>query len=267
MQQALPVFYIPHGGGPWPFVDLGGITELEKSSLIDYLQQLPHSFPQEFESVLVVSAHWEQAVPTLMTNEHPDLYYDYYGFPPASYEIKWPSPGAPDLARKVRSLLKDAGFASAENSQRGFDHGAFIPMKLSFPSADVPTTQLSILKSLDPEEHLRLGAALESLRSQGVLIICSGMSFHDLRGFFNEYGATVSKPFDAWLQQIAVEPTAQRNASLAEWQKAPCAKQAHPREEHLLPLMVAAGAAGSDIGKVDYSNTYGGARITAVRFG
>lgn len=267
MQQSLPVFYIPHGGGPWPFVDLGGITEQEKASLIDYLRQLPQSFPQEFHSVLVVSAHWEQAVPSLMTGESPSLYYDYYNFPPESYEIQWPSPGAPELAARVCSLVEEAGFASAGNSQRGFDHGTFIPLKLCFPNADVPTTQLSILKSLDPEEHIRLGAALAPLRDEGVLILGSGMSFHDLRGFFNDYGATVSKPFDTWLQQIAVEPAELRNASLVEWQKAPCAKQAHPREEHLLPLMVAAGAAGSDTGKVDYSNTYGGARITSIRFG
>jgi aromatic ring-opening dioxygenase catalytic subunit (LigB family) len=215
----------------------------------------------------VVSAHWEQPVPSLMTGESPGLYYDYYNFPPESYEIKWPSPGAPKLAARVRSLVEDAGFASAGNSQRGFDHGAFIPLKLSFPDADVPTTQLSILKSLNPEEHIRLGAALAPLRNEEVLILCSGMSFHDLRGFFNDYGATVSKPFDAWLQKIAVEPVEQCNVQLKDWQKAPCAKQAHPREEHLLPLMVAAGAAGSDLGKVDYSNTYGGARITSIRFG
>lgn len=267
MQQALPVFYIPHGGGPWPFVDLGGITEQEKSSLIDYLQGLPESFPQEFNSVLVVSAHWEQAAPNVMTAESPDLYYDYYNFPPESYEIKWPSPGAPKLAARVRSLVEAAGFSSGGNSQRGFDHGTFIPLKLSFPNADVPTTQVSILKSLDPEEHIRLGAALAPLRNEGVLILCSGMSFHDLRGFFNDYGATVSKPFDAWLQKTAVEPVKERNIKLINWEEAPCARQAHPREEHLLPLMVAAGAAGSDLGKVDYSNTYGGARITSVRFG
>lgn len=267
MQHTLPVFYIPHGGGPWPFVDLGGITEEEKSSLITYLQELPGSFPQEIRSVLVVSAHWEQPIPTLMTGASPDLYYDYYNFPPESYEIKWPSPGAPELAARVSALVKEAGFGAAANSQRGFDHGTFIPLKLSFPEANIPTTQLSILKSLDPEEHIRLGAALAPLRDEGVLILCSGMSFHDLRGFFNDYGATVSKPFDAWLQQTAVEPEQDRNAGLIDWKDAPCAKQAHPREEHLLPLMVAAGAAGSDLGTIDYSNTYGGARITAVRFG
>ncbi len=265
MPHSLPVFYIPHGGGPWPFVDLG-IDPAEHAALYRYLSELAATLPHKPQGLLLISAHWERAHPTLMTAEYPPLFYDYYGFPPASYEIQWPAPGAPELANRVAELLTASGFQVGEDAQRGFDHGTFIPMKLSFPEAEIPTTQLSLIKGLDPSEHLRLGEALRPLREEGVLIVGSGMSFHDLRAFFHPQGASLSKIFDQWLQQVATAEPDQRNEALKHWYQAPSARQAHPREEHLLPLMVAAGAAGEDRGELDFRGTYGGTHISAFRF-
>lgn len=264
----LPVIYIPHGGGPWPFVDLGrlvGADEIE--ALRAYLVALPRSLPAPPAALLVVSAHWEERVPTVMTAPRPSLYYDYYGFPPAAYTITWPAPGDPALAAHVTRLLDDAGFETATDATRGFDHGTFIPLKVAWPEADVPTVQLSLRAGLDPAEHLAIGRALFPLRDQGVLLLGSGMSFHDLRAFGRPSATRVSETFDAWLKEAATADPETRAARLREWQTAPAARQAHPREEHLLPLMVVAGAAEGDRGRVTFSNEFGRAKISAFHYG
>lgn len=264
----LPVIYLPHGGGPWPFVDLGRfVWPGEAEALRSYLEGLPHALPGPVRALLVISAHWEEPVPTVMTSERPPMLYDYYGFPPASYEITWPSPGEPKLAARVRDLLQKAGIESGENSERGYDHGTFVPLKVAFPQAEVPTVQLSLKRGLDPEEHLALGRALAPLRDEGVLIIGSGMSFHNLRAFGHTSGQAVAEAFDAWLVEAGRAPEPARSEQLRRWANAPQARQAHPREEHLLPLMVVAGAAGSDAGHVAFSGTFGGMRITALHYG
>lgn len=262
----MPVVYLPHGGGPWPFVDVGFGERAELDALAAYLrslQDLPRSKPR---ALLVVSAHWEEPVPTVMTSERPPLYYDYYGFPPESYTITWPAPGHPGLAARVQQLLGAAGFATATNPVRGFDHGTFIPLKLTYPAADVPTVQLSLKRGLDPIEHLAIGRALEPLRDEGVFIIGSGMSYHNLRGF-GPSGRAASAAFDAWLgESIALDADA-RARRLTQWSSAPAARQSHPREEHLLPLMVIAGAAGNDRGRIAYNGTLAGVRLSAYHFG
>jgi len=133
----MPVVYIPHGGGPWPFVEMG-LSKRDIETLATYLRNLRTDLPTP-AALLVISAHWETPVPTVMTAANPEMLYDYYGFPPASYEIKWPAPGNPTLAARVRALLEDAGIASAEDPARGFDHGTFIPLKLAYPDANIPT--------------------------------------------------------------------------------------------------------------------------------
>lgn len=266
MTTRMPVVYLPHGGGPWPFVELPMFDRAEQDALAAYLRGLPNSLPHKPRALLVISAHWEAPVPTVMSGEHPPMLYDYYGFPPESYEIQWPAPGDPALAARVRELLHGAGFESAEDAKRGFDHGTFVPLKLSFPDAIVPTVQLSLLSDLDPARHIELGRALAPLRDEGVLIIGSGMSFHDLRAFFRGNGREVSEIFDAWLQKAVTAAPDQRNQQLQQWTEAPAARQAHPREEHLLPLMVVAGSAGADTGRVAYTGTFGNARITAFHF-
>jgi aromatic ring-opening dioxygenase catalytic subunit (LigB family) len=262
----MPVVFIPHGGGPWPFVDLG-LDAQEVEALTHYLQSLRDLPQQPPRALLVVSAHWEERVPTLMNAEKPALYYDYYGFPPESYRISWPALGDPQLAARVASLLTDAGIANGVDAKRGFDHGTFVPLKLTYPAADVPCLQLSLQAGLDPAEHLRIGRALAALRDEGVFIIGSGMSFHNLRSFRDPRAIPVAETFDAWLGQTVALPPAQRDAGLVAWANAPSARLAHPREEHLLPLMVVAGAAGSDQGTTAFNGTVMGMRVSAYQFG
>ncbi len=261
-----PVVYLPHGGGPWPFVNVGFGDPRDFARLATYLESLstlPKTPPQ---ALLVVSAHWEEPVPTVMSAANPPMLYDYYGFPPESYEIQWPAPGQPALAERVRSLLTEQGFDSASNPTRGFDHGTFVPLKLTYPQADIPTVQLSLVRGLDPARHIALGRALEPLRDEGVFIVASGMSYHNMRGF-GPQGLADSQRFDTWLSETATLEAEARNARLTHWAEAPAARSAHPREEHLLPMMVAAGAAGADRGQVGYADQVMGVRISAYHFG
>ena len=263
----MPVAYIPHGGGPWSFVELSMSGPDEVARLREYLSSLPAQLGPRPRAVLVISAHWEEPVPTVMTHERPPLYFDYYGFPPAAYELLWPAPGDPALAARVRELVGAAGFSSNEDPERGFDHGTFVPLELMYPQADLPVVQLSLIKGLDPARHLALGRALAPLRDEGVLIIGSGMSYHDMRGFMTESGRAVSETFDKWLVAAATAEPDRRDALLGAWADAPAGRQAHPREEHLLPLMVIAGAAGLDQGRVGFSGTFATTRISAFEYG
>jgi aromatic ring-opening dioxygenase catalytic subunit (LigB family) len=267
--KRMPVVYLPHGGGPWPFVELGFADRREVTALADYLRGLPVELgvAGSLRGLLVISAHWEEPVPTVMTGERPPLYYDYYGFPPESYTLTWPAPGDPRLAARVAEFLGAAGLPSATDPTRGFDHGTFIPLKLSFPAADVPTVQLSLIAGLDPARHLALGRALAPLRDEGVLIVGSGMSYHNLREFKSGRAHTVSEVFDAWLREAALADGPARARHLEGWAAAPAARQAHPREEHLLPLMVVAGAAGADAGRLGFEGTFSGARLSAFHYG
>ena len=262
----MPVVYLPHGGGPWPFVELGMFDRREVQSLADYLRLVATRTPHKPRALLVISAHWEAPVPTVMTSAQPPLLYDYYGFPPASYAITWPAPGDPQLAARVQSLLQAANIPSATDDQRGFDHGTFIPLKLTYPDAEIPTVQLSLKAGLDPAEHLRIGRALAPLRDEGVLIVGSGMSYHNMRGFGGA-GRKNSETFDAWLRLAAVAAPDERARALTNWASAPAARLAHPREEHLLPLMVVAGAAGSDAGRLAYNDLFGATRVSAFHYG
>lgn len=265
--ERLPVVYLPHGGGPWPFVDTGIGAPEELEALASYLKSIRAVPRAPVKAVLMISAHWEEPVPTVMSGARPPMLYDYSGFPPESYRLTWPAPGEPGLAARVRALLEKAGFSTAENPSRGFDHGTFVPLKLAYPEAEVPTVQLSLKRGLDPKEHLAMGRALAPLRSEGVYIVGSGMTFHNLRAFGDPRAVPVSERFDAWLQQSATLPQPERDTALEAWASAPSARLAHPREEHLLPLMVAAGAAGSDRASVAYSGTILGLRLSAYHFG
>ena len=262
----MPVAFVPHGGGPWPFVEMGLPPE-EVAALKEYLQSvriLPRRSPR---ALLVVSAHWEEPVPTLLTAEHPPMLYDYYGFPPESYRLTWPAPGDPQLARDVSALLERAGFRTAADAARGFDHGTFVPLKVAYPDADVPAVQLSLIRGLDPARHLALGRALAPLRDEGVFIIGSGMTFHNLRAFGDPRAVSHADAFDQWLRGVMRTAPDDRARGLTEWAEAPAARVAHPREEHLIPLMVATGAAGDDPATLAFNGTFGGARLSAYHFG
>jgi aromatic ring-opening dioxygenase catalytic subunit (LigB family) len=226
----MPVVFVPHGGGPWPFVDLG-LDRADVTHLADYLRSL-HALPTAApKALLVISSHWEERVPTVLTGEHPPLLYDYFGFPKEAYEVTWPAAGDPALAARVRELLTAGGFSSAENGERGFDHGTFVPFKLTYPEAEVPTVQLSLKNGLDPKEHLAIGRALSPLREEGVFILGSGMSFHNMRAFGDPRAAATSLKFDTWLTEtVTLESIDERNERLIRWVEAPAARVAHPRE-------------------------------------
>lgn len=262
-----PTFFVPHGGGPWPYVDLGFMSARDVAVMREFFEQLPSRLPEAPKALLVVSAHWEERVPTVTSASNPPLYFDYYGFPKESYELTWPAPGSPSLAARVTELLGAAGIACASDDRRGFDHGTFVPFKLSWPDADVPTVQLSLRTGLDPAEHLAIGRALVPLRDEGVLILGSGMSYHNLRGGGAGEAMRTSALFDDWLGDTVTASPEVRSERLVAWAAAPGARGAHPREEHLLPLMVAAGAAGDDAGRMVFRDEWMRVRISAVRFG
>jgi len=172
MAQRQPTMYIPHGGGPCFFMDWDPPDTWERHRA--FLAALPASLPEQPKALLVISAHWEAPVFTVQTNPAPPLLFDYYGFPQHTYKLTWPAPGNPALAARVRALLENAGFAVGEDPLRGFDHGVFVPLKVAFPKAEIPTVQLSLRADLDPSAHLAAGRALAPLRDEGVLILGSG---------------------------------------------------------------------------------------------
>lgn len=242
-----PVYFLSHGGGPWPHVD-GMKQQFAKTA--QEFRAMPDRLPAKPKAILVVSGHWEANDFTVSSARHPGMEYDYYGFPEHTYHIQYPAPGSPELAMRVRALLSGAGIASAEDPKRGFDHGVFVPLELMYPQADVPIVMLSLKSSYDPMEHIRAGQALTSLRDDGVLIIGSGLTYHNMRGFGQEESTPIATAFEAYLREaIGQNDWKVRNDMLLHWEDAPAARLAHPREDHLLPLMVAAGAAGSDPGR------------------
>jgi len=221
-------------------------------------------------AVLMISAHWEEAEFTLTSNPKPPMVYDYYGFPDFTYQIHYDAPGDPALAARVRILIESAGLPARLDGERGFDHGAFTPLNVIYPRADVPVVQLSLKAGLDPEAHLALGRAIAPLRDEGVLIIGSGLSYHNLRQFFSPRAWGPSREFDGWLSGVLMGGSPQdRSKLLTAWEAAPAARAAHPREEHLLPLMVAVGAAGDDEAQRSYheENFLGGLTVSSYRFG
>ena len=239
-----PVLYIPHGGGPLPLTGDPGHREL-----VAFLRAASSTLGTP-SAILVISAHWETDVPMLTGAARPELIYDYYGFPEETYRIRYPAPGDPELADELQQRLQAAGLAGRVEPQRGFDHGLFIPLKLMYPEARIPCIQLSLLDSLDPGAHIELGRALAGIRDEGVLMLGSGLSFHNMCALMDpdmdDDGA--ADAFHEWLLETCTAPdlSAQdRERRLCAWQDAPGARFCHPREEHLLPLHVCFGAASA----------------------
>ncbi|MGE4375799.1 MAG: class III extradiol ring-cleavage dioxygenase [Burkholderiaceae bacterium] len=264
----MPTLYIPHGGGPCFFMDWDPPGTWDKMAA--FLRSIPASLPARPRAIALVTAHWLAPQPSMSSAAQPGLLFDYYGFPPHTYELTYPAPGAPWLAERASALLAQAGFAPVQDGSRGYDHGSFIPLKVAFPEADVPVLQLSLLSSLDAGAHLRLGQALAPLRDEGILIIGSGMSWHNMRGYGNPRSTPISAAFDAWLTDAVTRPAPERHALLADWERAsaPWGRQSHPprAEEHLLPLHVAAGAAGDGAGRKVFCDTVMSAVVSAFRF-
>jgi aromatic ring-opening dioxygenase catalytic subunit (LigB family) len=267
----LPTLYIPHGGGPCFFMETPpGMPRDMWDGMAAYLRGIGPSLGVRPKSVLVISGHWETERPTVNTAARPPLLFDYYGFPEHTYRLTYPVPGSPGLARRVREVLAASEIASDEEPERGLDHGVFIPFKLIYPDADIPVVQLSLNRTLDAATHLKIGRALTPLREEGVLIVGSGMSYHNLRDLYSSdpRALRAAAEFDNWLGEAVTEADyAARESKLAAWHQAPGARAAHPRPEHLIPLMVAAGAADGDAGRRSYNEPLLGKPISGFQFG
>ena len=250
MSTTLPTFYISHGGGPCFWMESNPPTLWD--NLAKSLEGIPAAVGTKPKAILVISAHWIEREFTVQTNPHPGMLYDYYGFPEHTYQLRYDAPGSPQLAARVKELLSAAKIPVREDADRGFDHGLFVPMLKMYSAADIPVNQLSIRSGFDPEAHMAVGRALSPLRQEGVLIVGSGFSFHNMRHFGDPEGR--SKAFDDWLNETMTESTpAAREARLLEWDKAPSARFCQPQEDHLVPLFVVAGAAGQDSGRRIYA--------------
>ena len=262
-----PTYFINYGGGPCFFLEPGPMRDTW-SELEGYLRRFADTLSERPRAILIVSGHWEEDRPTVNAGTSPPLLFDYGGFPDYTYRLTWPAPGAPDVAARVRELLGAAGIESGQDTTRGWDHGVFVPMKVVFPAADIPVVQLSLQHGLDPETHLAVGRALKPLRDEGVLIVGSGQTYHNMRGFMSGGGRPdpAADAFDAWLREAMVDP-ARRDGALVGWEGAPGARAAQPEEDHLLPLMVAAGAASGEPGRIDFHGQALGKPISGFRFG
>jgi aromatic ring-opening dioxygenase catalytic subunit (LigB family) len=247
MSSRLPTFFLTHGGGPWPFMQ--GEFRAHFARLEAALQQIPSQLEAAPRAILVISGHWEERDFAVMSSPAPPMIYDFAGFPPETYRIRYSSPGAPALAQQIAGLIRDAGLDSHLDPARGYDHGVYSVLAVAWPEAGIPVLQVSLRADFDPAAHLALGRALAPLCSQGVLIIGSGSSYHNLRGFFEDgphHPREESAAFDAWLRAAMAAPPAQRTQALLDWeQAAPHALLVQPTPDHFLPLHVAVGAAES----------------------
>jgi len=243
------IVYFSHGGGPLPILGDAG-----HKAMVDFMRQLPSRLRKP-DAVLVISAHWEESTATLLGAQKPPMFYDYYGFPEKAYTITYPAPGSPELADRIAGLLLENKIAARIDPHRGFDHGLFIPLKMMYPQADIPSLQISLLRGLDPAAHIALGNAMRDLRDENILVIGSGFSFHNLRAF-SQQGTDTSDPaneaFQDWLIEVCTGSISQteREQHLIGWRKAPSARYCHPREEHLMPLHVCLGMADNPASKI-----------------
>ena len=257
-----PALYLPHGGGPCFFMDdPSGVW----SGMRAFLEAVPPSLPEPPRAILVISGHWETQGFQLTGATRPALVYDYYNFPPHTYDLRYDVPGDPAVATRAAGLRAAAGLEAGVDPGRGLDHGVFIPLKVALPDADVPVVEMSLDHSLDPALHLAAGGALAPLREEGVLILATGMSFHNMRGYGDPRFTAPSQAFDGWLTAALEAAGTERAARLARWVSAPEARACHPREEHLLPAMVAAGAAAGP-GRRIYSELVLRTALSGYRF-
>lgn len=235
----MPTYFISHGGGPWPWVDdmRRTFAELERT-----LAAMPGELPEPPRAILMISGHWEATEARVMHNATPPMVYDYYNFPPHTYDIVYPAPGAPALAERALELLQGAGINAVLDEVQGFDHGTFVPAFIMYPEAEIPVFQVSMLHGYDPKAHFDMGRALAPLRDEGVLIVGSGLSYHNLRAF-GPQAEVPSKAFDAWLHDALEADPKTRTEALLDWESAPYARICHAQEDHLVPLFVALGAA------------------------
>ncbi len=237
--------FLSHGGGPLPL-----LGDKNHAEMIACLQQISKKIKKP-SAIVVISAHWEEDMVSLTSAPSPPLIYDYYGFPEESYTIQYPCPGEPALAKLIHDALAQDNIASRLDDSRGYDHGLFVPLKIMYPDADIPCIQLSLLNTLDAEQHIKIGQALAKLNYENLLIIGSGFSFHNMQALFNADTAetrAMNEAFENWLLETcsaADIDEQERHERLIQWESAPAARFCHPREEHLIPLHVCYGLAQS----------------------
>ncbi|GGL50830.1 DODA-type extradiol aromatic ring-opening family dioxygenase [Wenxinia marina] len=260
-----PTYFISHGGGPWPWLPQ---MRAQFANLEASLTAMVAELPERPKAVLVISGHWETDGYAVMASPRPPMVYDYHGFPEETYRVVYPAPGAPDLARRTADLLAGAGLPTRLDDAQGFDHGTFAPLAIMFPDADVPVYQVSLRHGYDPEEHLKVGRALAPLRDEGVMIVGSGLSYHNLR-LFGPGAKEPSAGFDAWLNRVLDDAPAARTAALLDWESAPYARISHKEEDHLMPLFPALGAAEGERATRIYhdEDLFGGVTASSWRFG
>lgn len=263
VDQRMPTIYLTHGGGPCFFMESDPPDAWD--GLRAGLESVRGLLPAPPKAIFCITAHWEESPVSVEVGERPELVFDYYGFPPHTYELTYPAPGEPTVAARVVDLLNGAGIA-ATAATRGWDHGVFIPLMVSFPDADVPVVAVSLQAGLDPDAHLAMGAALAPLRDEGILLIGSGSSYHNVR-VGGPAGAPAAQAFDDWLQDTLSTGGVRRAQGLRAWSRAPGALVAHPREEHLLPLHVVAGAAADEPGRAFFDESVRGTKRSCWIFG
>jgi 4,5-DOPA dioxygenase extradiol len=251
---------------PSVFVSHGAPTlAIEANDTVEFLRGLGARLPRP-SAILCVSAHWETRVPTLSAAERPETIHDFGGFPAELYRVRYEAPGAPRLAARAAELLSSAGIKSEVSPSRGLDHGAWVPLSLVYPEADVPVTQLSVQPGAGAAEHFRVGQALAPLRGEGVLLLATGGATHNL----HKIGRGSDAPdwaarFDEWLDEKVAGGSYEE---LLEYHRlAPHAELAHPTDEHLLPLFVAAGAGGGPGLRLHKGWTHGSLSMAAYMFG
>jgi aromatic ring-opening dioxygenase catalytic subunit (LigB family) len=254
MTDKATILYFPHGGGPLPLMGDPGHASLNR-----FFGEYAASIVRP-DAIIVISAHWEEAEIAITAAATPPLLFDYYGFPPETYEYQYPAPGHPQLAARVHDLLTRAGIESRLDVERGFDHGVFVPLLLMYPDANIPCIQISLSSSLDAALHVSIGKALAALKKENLLVLGSGFSFHNIQVMMSKTGSQIDKAidpgnqaFEDWLVETCAEESlseAEREQRLVNWQEAPYARYCHPREEHLLPLQVCYGISQSAAAKV-----------------
>ena len=265
--RRLPTYFLSHGGGPWPYMEDGMRRRFDK--LEASLLAIRGEWGDAVRAVLVISGHWETPEFAVSSGAHPGMVFDYYGFPEYLYHIKYDAPGSPELAMRVRAMLEAGGFSCDSDPERGFDHGTFSLLKPIYPDGEIPIVQLSVKLDFDPHAHLSVGRLLAPLRDDGVVIIGSGSSFHNL-ALRGPAAIEPSRRFDDWLQQALLKSSiSERRERVASWLLAPDARIAHPREDHLIPLMVALGAADEEPASLIYhqDDFLGGWALSSFRFG
>jgi len=265
MASRMPTYFISHGGGPWPWIE--SMRQAFRTLEVSY-NNMHAELPERPKAVLMISGHWETDDVSVMTTVKPPMVYDYHNFPPHTYDVVYPAPGAPEFAQKAAELIADAGLPVSLNDRQGFDHGTFVPMAIMYPQADVPLFQVSIRKNYDPAQHVQLGRALAPLRDEGVLIIGSGLSYHNLR-MFGPQAKIPSEAFDSWLNKTLSLTPEKRIEAILNWETAPHARTCHAQEDHLVPLFAALGAAESEAAtRVYYEDgIFGGVTVSSYRFG